>query len=1581
MAAALHCPSRPKTVDEITSRLGDSTCDEKEKSALRALISQMVGRFCDKGRPSYYIEASRLSRATTQRQYHHLAQVFSCAIVDNAGKGNAPDGDLLPSFVFLLCNKSEGYSRDGLYATVDALRERLDYKARENALEAQYLLCYTLGALLDVALDIKASEIDKNSLRDPLLKLLADLKDHEEPRLAQAAVYAYQALKGISDNQGPWDIFWSNSGKVIAVAARTAGAVSAMNLEKLLDAGPDLMELFEFLKRIYDGGRELVEARKKMDEVFVENIRRLPHQRLWYGILRYTSMLIIAGGSSFDTLELMLPKIPCGDSWQFWCGLYAQLEQGFLLGGQRKMDRIIRVVNATFDLKSLQETKAKNLRVQQWINLISETFDQKGWEHPLPRARKSFPLCFIKKPKSEPQVRKPFDPKTTGAIGGSLLEDAWRECIEAQRFYADAALTEYYLEQNRLKILRLSNDILDIANCYINLGIVEPFQERQNQEAFEVSLKKRLKVEAPPEGKAIALQDLYDIRELRSHRGSQNNQLKAPKRILIRGRAGVGKTTLCKKIVHDFINAEFPRWNFERVLWIPLRKLKDKPSLDQFLFHEVWSNHPEKDHFISSLLGTTFHHTDNRTLLLLDGFDEIVGVKTPSGDLAKSQQILDLLNYPNVIVTSRPHARFDKSIYDFDLELETTGFRSEQVEAYVDQIVGCVGKDEKSATEIKHFINSHWLIKSLLQIPIQLDALCFAWNERLLSQNIRTMTALYQAIEVRLWKKDMVLLGKLSESEGGNIYLRSQIEHNMHDHIELIQNLAFTGLYNNIVEFTHEHRITSYAILPGLADKSDNLLNELSFLRTAHSADNHQPQTYHFIHLTFQEFFAAHYFVHCWLTDTPLACIEMNSAECRYLDAKHFIQREKYNGRYSVMWRFTAGLLYDSKNQERLTQFMQVLDSEPKDLLGLAHPRVLMHCFSEMTPFLLSPALQRIKQTMEEELLAAWEAHSDFFAIKLCHEMEFPEHLLEHILDDGRDVNRMTRVLYDLSRRAQVSSSLVQKVAELVHSSNPQEIVGYALSVLTMHNKVWSDPLLQMMECAGPWTAPNFYMLTDWNGAPECFINTLLARTAATETSVAESAKIILWQRNLSKASITKLVSLLKARQPSLRKFAATILGRHLSTNIEIIPSLMALQDDDDRDVRLEVILACFRLSDRTFVLDTLRRALSDDDASIRERSVHVLGYQESLPRNILDTLEYRMRNEEDDVLKIKTMELWSKHCASSEHIVEAAVPFLDNEHSPEVRIAAAKAIGRQRIPESWMRYLMSILEDTDSEKQNLVLQILQVYSQHADLSDEALEVLLGFWGHDDDVTGDLVQNILLCYHDLSDDILKSLILFLGHSNKQLELRACHILANQSRLPKYATGPISALLADLYLDHKTTGFVLETLTKEPELSEGILKSVVRILATGSAGFGLTAVKCLKSQRHLSQGVLQAMLSVLTRSTAGNLEEVIRTRDEFDRVLRDLDGKHWGFLFEVWFKESLDHGWTCSLDGEALRVTTHERAYGINLSTPLQRETVVNAAKAARARILNGSGSEREKSPSYLDEGSDSYSDFDSEIED
>lgn len=63
-------------------------------------------------------------------------------------------------------------------------------------------------------------------------------------------------------------------------------------------------------------------------------------------------------------------------------------------------------------------------------------------------------------------------------------------------------------------------------------------------------------------------------------RKGSDDRVMQPSRILIRGRAGVGKTTLCKKIVYEFYQGTWSKWSepFDRVLWVPLRNLKSKPK-------------------------------------------------------------------------------------------------------------------------------------------------------------------------------------------------------------------------------------------------------------------------------------------------------------------------------------------------------------------------------------------------------------------------------------------------------------------------------------------------------------------------------------------------------------------------------------------------------------------------------------------------------------------------------------------------------------------------------------------------------------------------------------------------------------------------------------------------------------------------------------------------------------------------------------------------------------------------------------------------------------------------------------------
>ena len=113
---------------------------------------------------------------------------------------------------------------------------------------------------------------------------------------------------------------------------------------------------------------------------------------------------------------------------------------------------------------------------------------------------------------------------------------------------ADACIRDKIYSDEYLKIERLSGDTLSMDQCYISLAIVkqpgsdaESFKkEVTTQRTSRTTLLARLKVETPDEKTEVKLSELSNPRKV-------GNEEKPTGRILIWGRAGIGKTTLCKK--------------------------------------------------------------------------------------------------------------------------------------------------------------------------------------------------------------------------------------------------------------------------------------------------------------------------------------------------------------------------------------------------------------------------------------------------------------------------------------------------------------------------------------------------------------------------------------------------------------------------------------------------------------------------------------------------------------------------------------------------------------------------------------------------------------------------------------------------------------------------------------------------------------------------------------------------------------------------------------------------------------------------------------------------------------------------
>ena len=218
---------------------------------------------------------------------------------------------------------------------------------------------------------------------------------------------------------------------------------------------------------------------------------------------------------------------------------------------------------------------------------------------------------------------------------------------------------------------------------------------------------------------------------------------KHPESVLVTGKAGIGKTLFCQKLIRDWAdnklfrsraNAEVPDFKFAYLLTFrQLNLLGDDPvTLKDILNRSsVLDDHSNID---DSIFEYILHHSEE-VLIIIDGYDECsqreyiasnsdekypnnAKEKMPVAALCAKLIKGKILRGSVVMITSRPDESDEMEAKDFDRYVEITGFSEPQVKEYI-------GKYFKSNDRMKNIVMDHITKNVNLVSFAHIPVLCF----------------------------------------------------------------------------------------------------------------------------------------------------------------------------------------------------------------------------------------------------------------------------------------------------------------------------------------------------------------------------------------------------------------------------------------------------------------------------------------------------------------------------------------------------------------------------------------------------------------------------------------------------------------------------------------------------------------------------------------------------------------------------------------------------------------------------------------------------------------------------------------
>ena len=743
-------------------------------------------------------------------------------------------------------------------------------------------------------------------------------------------------------------------------------------------------------------------------------------------------------------------------------------------------------------------------------------------------------------------------------------------------------LIKYGYKQNS-RIERFMNPAksFPIEHSYINLAIVET-KEQQEKE-------KKLRDTQYNDSIMGTFEEIYGIKTSIDVKEIFEKCTSPTKKVLVLGRAGIGKSIFCRYAAHQWAKDEI--WpEYELVIVIPLRCLTESryPTGTNYHLHDI----VKKEYFPYYELSKkeeeflTEHLRRSNVLWLLDGYDEIAGnVSTHLEALMKA-----LLNTTHHILTSRP---FGIDLL-YNVKMEIIGFTNDNIVKYVNQFFDQIKEESNDAflrgQKLHSFLKTTPNIWGVAHIPVNLELICSLWGDNDCSEtNTQTMTELYDNIIEWICRRYLIKQKNIARTHINNMY-KDDIYHLCAKELAFLETLAFDGMESSKIilkskslekalketdcSFADRLLILNIGILKSVNDKPTG--------KTTQTNTDH-----YFVHLSFQEHFAARYVVNT-----------LNGSEFLQHRTIEFIKKQKYNQRFILVLTFASGLLIERQHQPSINRFWDAISGDPIDLIGFRHMQLLISCLDE------GENSERIPH--RDELI-------DFITNWIKYIVSKPYHTMREYL------KIIMKRCFSLPNNPTIQNDLIHLLETTDFGTKHYTISIIATLQITKPQPSFIKSMIFLLRTPDENSKQIAYQVLQQlseTAAASQVINQLDVAFGDEDSAMRDSvcfALGLIGEKNGNIEVINPLMKALEDGNSNVRSSACDALGKigDKAASSEVINRLIGALEDQNSTVRSAACNALGRVGEKAATSEVINRLvmlLDDQNSNVRSSACHALG-------------------------------------------------------------------------------------------------------------------------------------------------------------------------------------------------------------------------------------------------------------------------------------------------------------------------------------------------------------------------------------